>query len=62
MYFDVTLAGLGATPGTYVYTWGSGRTADSFTINIGVVPEPVSLAMLGVPAAIALLRRRRGVV
>jgi hypothetical protein len=38
-----TLAGLGLTPGTYTYTWGSGATADSFVINIGgsVNPTPV---------------------
>jgi uncharacterized repeat protein (TIGR03803 family) len=59
-YNNTTISLLGFTPGTYVYTWGSGPTADSLTINIGTVPEPASLAMLGVPAAIALLRRRRG--
>jgi hypothetical protein len=56
---SVTYSGIGATPGSYVYTWGAGATADSLTLNIGVnVPEPASLAMLGGPAAIALLRRR----
>jgi len=60
VYSGVSLANLGLTPGTYVYSWGAGPTADSLTINIGTVPEPASLAMLGVPAAIALLRRRRG--
>jgi len=56
---DETYSGIGSTPGSYIYTWGSGPTADSLTINIGVVPEPASLAMLGVPAALALLRRPR---
>ena len=53
-----TFTSLGLTPGTYLYTWGRGATADSLTINIGTVPEPASLALLGVPAAVALLRRR----
>jgi hypothetical protein len=61
-YYAPSFASLDLAPGTYVYTWGSGPTADSLTINIGMVPEPASLAMLGVPAALALLRRRRGVV
>jgi hypothetical protein len=47
------------TPGIYVYTWGSGPTADSLTINIGVVPEPASAALIAAPVAIAALRRRR---
>jgi hypothetical protein len=62
VYSGVSLANLGLTPGTYVYSWGAGPTADSLTINVGTVPEPASLAMLGVSAAIALLRRRRGIV
>ena len=45
-----TIAGLGLTEGTYSYTWGSGASADFVTINIGSsapVPEPSSLALLG---------------
>jgi hypothetical protein len=46
--------------GTYRYTWGTGPTADSFTVQIGpvAVPEPASLPVFGLPAALLLLRRR----
>lgn len=34
-----TIAGMGMTPGTYTWTWGSGGTADSFTLIIqGAAP------------------------
>lgn len=59
---NVTLAQLGMNPGSYVWNWGSGVTADSFTINIGAsspVPEPGSLALLALPMALLLVRRRR---
>jgi PEP-CTERM motif len=41
-----TIASLGLTPGTYVYTWGSGADADSLTVNISGVPEPSTWAMM----------------
>jgi hypothetical protein len=44
-YDNATFASLGLTPGKYVYTWGSGADADSFTIQIGV-PEPSTWAMM----------------
>lgn len=46
---SATLAGLGLTQGTYVWSWGSGQNADTVTINIGsagAVPEPSTWAML----------------
>jgi hypothetical protein len=59
-----TLSSLGVTPGTYTYTWGSGPTADSFTINAitGAVPEPSTWATLvaGVGMLIGFRRRRAG--
>lgn len=33
-----TFAGLGLTPGTYTWTWGSGPNADSFVLQIGPTP------------------------
>ena len=39
-YGNATFTSLGVTPGTYEWTWGSGATADSFTLQIGAVPAP----------------------
>jgi hypothetical protein len=41
-----TISNLGLTPGSYTWTWGSGPPTDSFTLNIGVVPEPGALTMV----------------
>jgi hypothetical protein len=57
-----TFADLGVTPGTYVWTWGTGRDADSFTLQIGPtsVPEPASLALLSAGlVGLGLIRRKR---
>ena len=57
---NATFASLGLTPGTYVWTWGSGEHQDSFTLNIRHVPEPTTLTLLGsAVACLAWLRRRR---
>jgi hypothetical protein len=48
-YDSATFASLGIMPGVYVWTWGSGPDADSFTLVIGtagVVPESSTWAML----------------
>jgi hypothetical protein len=47
-YVGQTFASLGLTPGTYLYTWGSGPTADSLTIKIGTaaIPEPGTWVMI----------------
>ncbi len=46
VYLNSTFASLGMTPGAYVYTWGSGEHADTFTIVIGTpVPELPTWAM-----------------
>ena len=39
-YGGTTLATLGMTVGTYVWTWGSGANQDSLTLQIGELPTP----------------------
>jgi hypothetical protein len=62
-YANQTFGSLGLTPGTYVWSWGTGN--QSFTLIIGAsaapgpppspVPEPASAALLGVALAGLLL-------
>jgi MYXO-CTERM domain-containing protein len=65
-YANQTFSSLGVTPGTYVWTWGTGADQDSFTLIIRgavPVPEPSALSQLGVGfaglALAAVWRRRR---
>lgn len=52
-----TLSSVGMIPDTYTWTWGSGASADSLTVNI--IPEP-STAFLSLTAcAVIGLQRRR---
>jgi hypothetical protein len=67
-----TFAALGVTPGTYVWTWGTGPSADSLVLQIGPVapaatqPVPtlsgwgmVVMGSLLIMGAIFTIRRRR---
>jgi PEP-CTERM motif-containing protein len=47
-YLDTSLTSLGLTPGTYVYSWGMGPHADTFTVDVvaSSVPEPSTWAMM----------------
>lgn len=58
---NTTFAGLGLTPGTYLYSWGSGASADTLTVNIpSAAPEPGSMAFIAMGGScLALLRRRK---
>ena len=54
-----SFSSLGVTPGTYVWTWGTGPDADSYTLNVGSVsvPEPSATVLCGL-AAVGMIRRR----
>lgn len=56
-HLNKSIQDAGLTPGSYTWTWGSGPTADSFTVNI--VPEPGTIALMTVGGILAT-RRRRG--
>ena len=58
-YDNTTLASLGATPGTYVWTWGAGAD-QSFTLEIGTTPLPATLPLFaGGLGFVGYLTRRR---
>jgi hypothetical protein len=42
-----TFATLDLTPGTYEWTWGSGASFDSFTLNVSAVPVPAAVWLFG---------------
>jgi hypothetical protein len=59
---NATLASLGVTPGTYVWTWGDGLPNQNFTLIIPGVPDGGStVSLLGFALlGLAALRRRLG--
>ncbi|WPJ98134.1 hypothetical protein SH580_10525 [Coraliomargarita algicola] len=52
-----TIADIGATPGSYVWNWGTGANADSVTLT--VVPESNTYAALAGIFALACVAMRR---
>jgi len=55
-----TFASLGVTPGTYVWTWGTGLPNQNFTLIIGGVPDSgTTVSLLGCALlGLAALRRK----
>jgi hypothetical protein len=60
---NTTISGLGLTPGSYTWTWGSGDNADSLTLNVAV-PEPASMTLfaIGSVGVLGYYGRRRRLV
>ena len=60
IYNNWTFASLGVTPGTYVWTWGSGAD-QRVTLQIGAVPLPATLPLFasGLAGLGWLSRRKR---
>ena len=62
IYSGASLTSLGVTPGSYVWTWGTGEHADTFTLDVPrgstPVPEPSGLIVLPLSLAGVLVARR----
>jgi hypothetical protein len=56
-----TFASIGLTPGSYEWTWGSGASADSFTLNVGAVPIPAAVWLFGsgLVGLVGMARRKK---
>ena len=61
---NATFASLGVTPGTYVWTWGTGLENQNFTLVIGGAGVPdggSTISLLGCALlGLAALRRKLG--
>jgi hypothetical protein len=53
-YANLTFSDLGVTPGTYLWTWGSGDHFDSFTLDIVASAVPAPLIDRGLPVLLAM--------
>lgn len=61
-YANNTIAGLGLTPGSYVWGWGAGLDADTWTITVpsaSIIPEPSTYIALAGFAALGIFVYRR---
>ena len=62
IYFTATVASLGLTPGTYVWTWGTGLENQNVTLQIGPAGVPdggTTVSLLGCALlGLAALRRK----
>jgi hypothetical protein len=47
VYAGQDFESLGLAPGAYNWTWGSGPTEDTLTLNVGAVPIPAALWLFG---------------
>lgn len=54
---NATFSSLGLTPGTYVWTWGTGGNADSLTVSV-TTPEPAAILLAGAGLILLLLAKR----
>jgi hypothetical protein len=65
-YADSSFASLLMIPGSYVWSWGTGVHADTFTINIGASPVPEAstwaMMLLGFAGLGCAARRRKQAV
>lgn len=57
-FIGETFATLGVVPGTYVWEWGSGNSADSLTLNV-LIPEPSTGMLVIFGLSTMFLRRHR---
>ena len=64
-YLSTTFASLGVTPGTYIWTWGTGAD-QRFTLQIGETPLPAALPLfasgLGALGLLGWRRKRKAQV
>lgn len=59
IYLSQSFASMGLEEGTYIYTWGSGESSDTLTVNVRSVPEPTAAALLALGGCALALRSRK---
>lgn len=64
-FSGTSLATLGVTEGVYVWSWGTGGNADTFTLNVTAVPEPSAFFLWGLTTILFGVRfcgRQKGLI